>query len=332
MWTPSRVESKFGAFPHEHDARNDVLVVDDPPVRAVDRPAELAEPDLGTLRDDGDVLDPDRRAVLRRDDRILDVLRRADQPDHAHIDLLHARLDEAAARVHVVVRKLLLHLADAEAVGDELVRVDAHLVFPRGTAEARYIDHVRHGLELFHQHPVLQGLQLHGVICGIRAFQGIEVDLADGAEVGADLGLKARREGHHGDALQDLLPVPGVVRIVVENKDHDGQPCERYGPQMGELGDAVHRVLEGDGDLLLHFLRGPARPLGDDPGVVVRHVRVGLHRKAMKGEDAPDKEQKRKGQHKEAFVQGEIDNRADHLTAAPWPGAPGRSRPPSGPA
>ena len=121
--------------------------------------------------------------------------RRADQPDGAHVDLLHARLDEAAARVHVVVRELLLHLAYAEAVGDELCRVDAHLVFPRGTAEARHIDHIRHGLELFHQHPVLQGLQLHGVIGRVGAPQGIEVDLADGAEIGADAGLKARREG-----------------------------------------------------------------------------------------------------------------------------------------
>ena len=51
----------------------DILVVDDLSIRAMNRPAELAEPDLGALGDDGDVLDPHRRAVLRRDDRILDV-------------------------------------------------------------------------------------------------------------------------------------------------------------------------------------------------------------------------------------------------------------------
>ena len=88
----------------------------------------------------------------------------ADQPDRAHVDLLHARLDEASPGVHVVVGELLLHLADAKAVGDELVRVDAHLVFARGSAEDLDVHHIRHGLELFHQHPVLQGLQLHGVV------------------------------------------------------------------------------------------------------------------------------------------------------------------------
>ena len=79
----------------------------------MDRPAELAEAYLGTLGDDGDVPDPHGRAVLCRDDRILDILYRADKPDSTHVDLLHACLDEAPAGVHVVVGELLLHLAYA---------------------------------------------------------------------------------------------------------------------------------------------------------------------------------------------------------------------------
>ena len=162
------------------------------PVGAMDGPAELAEPDLRTLQDCGNVLDPHRRAVLRRDDGLFNVFRRSHKPHGAHVDLLGARLDETAARIHVIVRELLLHLAYAQTVRDELCRIDAHLVFPCGTTEARHIDHIRHGLELFHQHPVLQGLQLHGVIARVRVPQGIEVDLAHGAEIRTDLGLKVR--------------------------------------------------------------------------------------------------------------------------------------------
>ena len=46
------------------------------------------------------------------------------EADLADVDLLLALLDEAAAGVGVVVGELLLDLADAEAVGDELVGVD----------------------------------------------------------------------------------------------------------------------------------------------------------------------------------------------------------------
>ncbi len=66
-----RVET--GAFPHEDDAGDDVVVVDDLPVFPMDGPAELAEAYLRALGDDSDVLDAHGRAVLRRDDRILDV-------------------------------------------------------------------------------------------------------------------------------------------------------------------------------------------------------------------------------------------------------------------
>jgi hypothetical protein len=63
------------------------------------------------LRDDGNVFDPQRRAVLGRDDGLLDVLGAVDQSDGAHVDLLQAFLDEASAGVHVVVGELLLDLA-----------------------------------------------------------------------------------------------------------------------------------------------------------------------------------------------------------------------------
>ena len=40
---------RVGALPQQHDARHHVVVVEDLPVRAVNGPAELAEPDFGSL-------------------------------------------------------------------------------------------------------------------------------------------------------------------------------------------------------------------------------------------------------------------------------------------
>ena len=42
--------------------------------------------------------------------------------------------------------------------------------------------------------------------------EGVPVDLADGAPVGADLRLQAGGEGDLGEALEDLLAVPVVRR------------------------------------------------------------------------------------------------------------------------
>ena len=39
--------------------------------------------------------------------------------------------------------ELLLHLGEAESVRNQFVGIDAHLVFPRGSAEAGHVHHVR---------------------------------------------------------------------------------------------------------------------------------------------------------------------------------------------
>ena len=107
---------RIRAFAQQHDAFDHVVVVDDSAVLVVNRFAIPAQADLRTLRDGGDVLDPQRRSVLSLDRRFFDVAHGLYQTDGAHVHLLKALLDEASARVHVVIRELLLHLADAQPV------------------------------------------------------------------------------------------------------------------------------------------------------------------------------------------------------------------------
>ena len=81
----------------------------------------LAQPDLRTLRHRRDVVDAQRRAILGLDNGVLDVVDVRHQTDCPHVDLLQPFLDKAAAGVGVVVGELLLHLRDAQPVGDQLV-------------------------------------------------------------------------------------------------------------------------------------------------------------------------------------------------------------------
>ena len=53
--------------------------------------------------------------------------------------------------------------------------------------------------------------------------------------------------------LQDLLAVPVVFRVVVENQHEAGQPEQRHRPQMLQVRDAVHDDFERHGDLLFHL-------------------------------------------------------------------------------
>ena len=55
------------------------------------------------------------------------------KPDH--VDLLVTLFDEAPAGIRVAVGKLLLYLAKAQPIGNQFLRIKAHLVFFRNTAE-----------------------------------------------------------------------------------------------------------------------------------------------------------------------------------------------------
>ncbi len=67
--------------------------------------------------------------------------------------------------------ELLLHLGDVQAVIDELIGVEAHLIFAGGAAETGHVDNVGHGLESLFHHPVFERLDFHHVVAGIGTFQ-----------------------------------------------------------------------------------------------------------------------------------------------------------------
>ena len=250
---------------------------------------KLPQPNFRTLRNDRNILHPKRRAILGDDDRLCNVLGPVHQSDGAHVDLLQTFLYETAACVGIVVRELLLDLRQTQAVSDQFVWINAHLVFARGSAEAGNVDNIRHGFEILFDDPVFQGLQFHGVICGIGAPQREEINLPDWAPVRAHLRHHAWRQRDLAQPLQNPLPVPIVVRLVIKDQLQIGESEQRERAQMHHVRDAVHDDFEWNRDLLFNLLRRNSRPLRNHLNVVVRHVGVGLNRKITESDDAPGK-------------------------------------------
>ena len=105
--------------------------------------------------------------VLGLQHGLLDVVHIAEEPERANVHLLHADFDEAAAGIDVVIGELLLHLADAQSIRHELVRIHAHLVLAHRAAEVGNVHHVGNGFELLEQNPVFEDRS------SIRSYRGL---------------------------------------------------------------------------------------------------------------------------------------------------------------
>src|SRR5271165_845004 len=209
---------RIRTFPQEHDAGNDVVVIDDLAVFAMDSPGELAQTDFRSLLDDAEIFDAERGSIPGEDYGLFDVMDAIDQADFANVNLLRAFLNEAAAGVGIVVGELLLDLREGQPVGDELIGIETDLVFARGAAEAGYVDNVGNGFEIFFDDPVLERLQFHRVVGGIVTVKSKEINLANRAPVGAHLRIDAGWQCDLGQALEDALAIPGVVGTVFEDQ------------------------------------------------------------------------------------------------------------------
>ena len=270
-----------GTFAEKHDAGNHVVVIDELAILVADGAGELAEADFRALRNDGDIFHSDRSAVLRHQHCVLDIVHGADQAHFLHVDLLQAGLDETAAGVGVVICELLLHLADAQPIGNQFVGIEANLIFARRAAEAGHIDHVRDGLKILLDDPVFDRLQIHHVVLRVGAVQREEIDLADRTPVGAHLRHYAGGQSDLRKALQRPFAIPVVVFHIVEDQLDVRQAEQRKRPHVNDARNAVHAVFERNRDLLLDLLGGDARPLRDDFDVVIGNVGISFDRKLM---------------------------------------------------
>src|SRR5215472_1127985 len=81
------------------------------------------------------------------------------------------------------------------------------------------------------------------------------------------------------------------------------------------MGHTAQIHFQGDRDLLFNLFGRVTRPLGNDLRVSVRDVGIRLDGKIVKGNNAPEEEDKRRAQHEHSVAQGEVNQVTDHL---PW--------------
>ncbi len=202
---------------------------------------------------------------------------------------------------------MLFYLADVQAISNQFVRIDANLVFPCGAAEATHIDDIGNRTELLLENPIFERFQRHHIETRVVALKRIPIDLPDRAVVRADLGLQSARQVHLRQPFQNLLPIPVISRFIVENQTQARKSENGDGPQMIQVGDAIHGDFERNRDLLFHLLRGPARPLRNHLNVVIGYVGICLDGQVVKGDSTPDEKQESDKNNQKAIVQGKVD-------------------------
>src|SRR5580658_214183 len=84
------------------------------------------------------------------------------------------------------------------------------------------------------------------------------------------------------------------------------------------MGYAVDDNLKRDRDLLLNLFSRNSGPLGDYLNVIVRHIRIGLHREAAEGNHAPNEQEDRDGDYQKPVLESKIDGPTNHLTVPPY--------------
>ncbi len=198
-------------------------------------------------------------------------------------------------------------LADGEAVLDEPLRADEHLVLLHLAAEAVHLVHAGDRLEQRRDDPVLDACAGPSArarrprACTGRSRRG---RWRSGPSSGLDAGrqLLARR----GEPLEDHLPRPVGVGAVLEDDDHLRQLGLRERPDLLHAREAAQSLLDGEADTRCSTSTA-ARPgrLREDHHLRVRHVGEGVDGEARPGDQPPaDGERGRDEQDEEAVARG----------------------------
>src|ERR1700737_2618131 len=142
---------------HQDDALDDIVVVippGDPEARG-----------RANLRL-GHVPQEDRHAAHLRQDDVVDVVDRGDEPDPPNVRSLLADVQGAGPDVEVAVADRGDDLGQRHVLRGQLLQVDLDVVFLAEPPPADDVVDARNGLEPALEHPGLQRLQVHEAIAG----------------------------------------------------------------------------------------------------------------------------------------------------------------------
>ena len=161
-----------------------------------------------------DVFHEDRRAGVRRDDDVADVLRRTQQAEAANQKLLRTALGVTAAGVGVAAAYRGEKLLQCDVVFLEPREVGFDFVLLHQPTHGHHVRDAGHGADLSFHDPVFERTQLARVMAG--AGKAIPENFPDGRTQRRKTRLHAWRQVRARESFHHLLPRNDVVGFVVE--------------------------------------------------------------------------------------------------------------------
>ena len=230
--------------------------------------------------------------------------------DAAHDVRLLAAGDAAAAGVGGVGRDRTGDLVHADAVVQQLGRIQFQLELLGETAEVVDVGDPGHGFQRGDHDPVLQLRQLHQVPA--VGLQRVAIDLAgrpgDRIEARRDPG----RQRDLRDAFHHALALPVVLGAVLEHQRDQRQPERAARTHADQPGRAGQAAFQRGGDFLFDFLGGQARHLAGHLRGDVAQFRIRLDRQLGPGVIAKARDQDRHDDEQHALLEAELEDRVNH--------------------
>ena len=278
-----------------------------------------AAADVGAKLHVAHVADSDRRPVLLGPQAdLLDVVDPLDVAPSPHHVLTPGELDDPAANLLVAHPNALDDAVDRDVIGEQLVRIDRHLVLLDVSADGGHLGHAGNSPDLILDVPVLERAQLgQGVPAG-PVDEDVLKAPADTGRVGPELRRDACRQlaGHPAHVFQDPAPSPVEVGAVIENHVDQREAEERVGPHRL---DARRREQLGDdrvGDLVLDDVGAAVFPRRVDDHLNVGQVGNGVERRVEDGPTPAGQDRGHEHDDQERIAGAELDDAGDHGS---WP-------------
>ena len=235
-----------------------------------------------------------------------------DQPEAADHRPGAARLDHVAADVAVASHDGVDDRRERDAERAQPVRIHVDLVLPNDAADAGHLRDAGHGIELVADEPVLERAQLLQRVA--LALHRVPEDVADPGGVRPERRHHPRRQrlGKEIQALEHTRAGEVEVHRVLEDHVDHREAEGGGGADHPHARQSLEAHRERIRDLVLHFLRRAARPVGEHDHLVVGQVRDGVDGRGEQRPVPPAPEEQEEGDHEDAVPQRRVDQPVDH--------------------
>src|SRR5713226_7546552 len=228
-----------------------------------------------------------RRPIVRSDDDVANVVQIFYEAQSTHDGPRAVLRDYVSTDVRIAGHDSANDRAERQPIAAQTIWIDVDLVLLDCAPYARHLRDAGNRIQLVAHIPVLQRTQV--AQAEPAAFHRVPEHVTDTGRVRAKCWDDARRKllADKVEALQHARA--GKVKVNIILKDHENHREAESRRRAHDLDS--RQALQVDGkrirDLVLHFLRTPPGPIGEDNHLVVAQVRNRIDGCAQHGPQSP---------------------------------------------